>query len=341
MATRPRLKTNRPRLSVCMIVRNEAAVLQRCLDSLDNVFDELCVVDTGSTDDTPAIALRLGAKVESHTDCNGPDGRIEDFARARNHALAMSTGEWILQIDADEVLLQGHAHIRRHMAQGQQDEVGIRMRSRGAEWISGRLFRRTQGLHYRSRIHEYLVHEGRFAIDPRITIENRESKLGKESASERNMRLCLLAIQDEPGEARNYHYLGNEYRELQRLDEAIASYRQALALDTFQVGRFHTAYYLAVCHLLKADWDEALDAAFAALRIDPRYAEGPCLLGDIYYSMGQPAFARQWYRAALVHRRPPADAVLATQAWAYGEHPREQLRKLGAISAGRVSAFSP
>lgn len=318
----------RPRLSVCMIVRDEAAVLERCLDSLRGIHDELCIVDTGSRDTTAEIARSRGARVVSYTDCNGSDGRIVDFAAARNAALAMATGDWVLQIDADEVLAAGHTRIRRHIADNAADVVTVRMLSNGARWMSGRLFRRVAGARYRSRVHEYLDHAGTSVADARISIENLQNKTGKESSSERNIRLLALATQDEPDEARNFHYLGNEYRELQRFDEAIACYQTALRLGNYRVGLFHTAYYLAVCHLLKADWPAALDTAFHAVRIDPRYAEGHCLLGDIYSSTGLHGHARQWYRCALSVKHPPADAVLAVQAWAYQSHPRARLARL-------------
>ena len=84
-----------------------------------------------------------------------------------------------------------------------------------------------------------------------------------------------------------------------------------------------------MCHLLKSDWPRALGAAFQALQIDPRYAEAHCLLGDIYSSTGQNDFARQWYLSALSVKRPPADAVMCIQDWAYGEHPRQRLAALG------------
>lgn len=308
-----------------MIVRNEAAVLGRCLDSLDGIYDELCIVDTGSHDATPAIARQYGAQLQSLDSCNGPDGKILDFAAARNAALALAGGDWILQIDADEVLCSGHARILRHVRANKVDQVGVLMQSNGARWSSGRLFRRLEGAYYRSRVHEYLVHSGSFVKDNSILIDNRQQKQGKESSAERNIRLLHLATRDEPDEARNFHYLGNEYREAHRFDEAIACYDTALSKNNYQVARFHTAYYLAVCHLLKANWPRALDAAFQALQIDPRYAEAHCLLGDIYSRTGQNDFARQWYLSALSVKRPPPDAVMCIQGWAYSEHPRQRL----------------
>jgi tetratricopeptide (TPR) repeat protein len=80
-----------------MIVKNEAAILSKCLSSVKNVVDEMVVVDTGSIDRTPNIAAQFGAKVHHFQWCN-------DFSAARNAALKYVTGDWILVLDADETL---------------------------------------------------------------------------------------------------------------------------------------------------------------------------------------------------------------------------------------------
>jgi len=84
-------------LSVCMIVKNEALTLERCLLSLQGVADEIIVVDTGSTDNTVEIAESFGAKIFSFAWDN-------DFSHARNESLRHAQGKWILVIDADEYL---------------------------------------------------------------------------------------------------------------------------------------------------------------------------------------------------------------------------------------------
>ena len=88
------------KVSLCMIVKDEAALIGRCLESAKPYVDEICVVDTGSTDNTIAIAESFGARMAS---IPWPD----DFAEARNHSLDMATGDWILVLDADEVLRAG------------------------------------------------------------------------------------------------------------------------------------------------------------------------------------------------------------------------------------------
>lgn len=85
------------RLSVCMIVKDEEAVLERCLESVRGIADEIIIVDTGSTDATKAIAKRYTDKIYDYVWTN-------DFAAARNESLKHATGKWILVLDADEYL---------------------------------------------------------------------------------------------------------------------------------------------------------------------------------------------------------------------------------------------
>ena len=85
------------KLSLCAIVKNEEKSLPQCLESVKDVVDEIIILDTGSTDKTVEIAERLGAQVEHFQWC-------DDFAVARNEALKYVRGEWVLVLDADEVL---------------------------------------------------------------------------------------------------------------------------------------------------------------------------------------------------------------------------------------------
>lgn len=84
-------------LSVCMIVRDEAARLAAAIESVRGIADEIVVVDTGSTDETPRLAATMGARVATF-----PWG--DDFAAARNHSFSLAQGEWIFFLDADQRL---------------------------------------------------------------------------------------------------------------------------------------------------------------------------------------------------------------------------------------------
>ncbi|MFB5685249.1 glycosyltransferase family 2 protein, partial [Paenibacillus terreus] len=86
---------SQPSISLCMIVRNEEKYLPKCLSSVQRIVDEIIIVDTGSTDDTVAIAKSFGAKVIQMPWQNS-------FADARNRGFDEATGDWILWLDADE-----------------------------------------------------------------------------------------------------------------------------------------------------------------------------------------------------------------------------------------------
>lgn len=85
------------KISTCLIVKNEADNIGRCLDSIKDISNEIIVVDTGSTDNTKEIALKIGAKIFDYQWDN-------NFSKAKNYALSKATGDWIVFPDADEYL---------------------------------------------------------------------------------------------------------------------------------------------------------------------------------------------------------------------------------------------
>lgn len=145
-------------LSVILIVKNEAAVIRRCLESVAWA-DEIIVLDSGSTDATVKICRDCKARVEVTADWPG-------FGRQKNRALDLATGDWVLSIDADEWVTEGlRGEIQAAMAMpGAQDAFRMpRLSSycgrfmRHSGWWPGyvtRLFRRG-----RARFSDKLVHE--------------------------------------------------------------------------------------------------------------------------------------------------------------------------------------
>ena len=85
-------------ISLCMIVKNEEEVLGRCLDSAAGLVDEVVIVDTGSTDGTKGVAL-------SYTDRVYDFPWTDDFAAARNFAFSKGRMDYLMWLDADDVLL--------------------------------------------------------------------------------------------------------------------------------------------------------------------------------------------------------------------------------------------
>ena len=84
-------------ISLCMIVKNEEKILERCLDSVADLVDEIVIADTGSTDATREIARRYTEKVYDFP-------WTDDFSAARNFVFSRATQEYIYSADADEVL---------------------------------------------------------------------------------------------------------------------------------------------------------------------------------------------------------------------------------------------
>ena len=96
-------------ISLCMIVKDEEAMIARCLQAARDAVEEIIVVDTGSTDRTVEIAESLGARVLHHE----WDG---DFSAARNVSFEAATGDWVMYLDADEVLVADDVRRLRALA---------------------------------------------------------------------------------------------------------------------------------------------------------------------------------------------------------------------------------
>lgn len=90
---------NRPKLSLCMIVKNESNYIGKCLESVKDIADEIIIVDTGSTDNTKEIVSKYTDKIYDFK-------WVNDFAKARNYSFRKATGQYIMWLDADDILLE-------------------------------------------------------------------------------------------------------------------------------------------------------------------------------------------------------------------------------------------
>jgi glycosyltransferase involved in cell wall biosynthesis len=190
-----------------MIVRDEARSIARCLDSVRDAVDELVVVDTGSVDDTVALAEAAGATVHHFT-------WVDDFAQARNAALGHTSGDWVVVIDADEWLAEGAEAIAalRETEPTFAGIVDVASRT-DAERVSSTPILRVlpAGVRYTGRVHEQPEYDGpervlpvRFDHDGYVS-EQRELKAG------RNRRLLELALGEEPENAYLWFQLASDF----------------------------------------------------------------------------------------------------------------------------------
>jgi cytochrome P450/predicted O-linked N-acetylglucosamine transferase (SPINDLY family) len=229
----------RPQISLCMIVKNEESNLTACLNSAAHLVDEIVVVDTGSTDNTKAVATSMGARVVDFT-------WSEDFAAARNESLRHARGKWIFYLDADERIDPDNQQRLRDLFAGLEDEnTAYTMRQlspaktrTGLAFLVGmvRLFRNNPRLRWQYRIHEQilpaLMRCGTEIRQTEITIEH----LGYQDADrlisklERNLHLSRLEYAEHPDDPFILFNLGFVYLELEQAGEALPLLRRSLEL---------------------------------------------------------------------------------------------------------------
>lgn len=228
-----------PRLSVCIIARNEEAFLPACLRSVAPLAPQTVVVDTGSEDNTPALARAAGAEVVSFA-------WRDDFSAARNASIACATGEWILVLDADEELTPEAAQtLPEEMADARVIAYRLPLFEAspphdGPHYVP-RLFRNVPEAHYTGRIHEQ-VFPSLEPVREKLGLENRLGRTrilhhGYSGGVARNREkaarnLCLLEreLAERPADANLLMNYGLELVRNGQPDEGLVAYRQAFGL---------------------------------------------------------------------------------------------------------------
>jgi tetratricopeptide (TPR) repeat protein len=230
----------RPRISLCMICKNEERFLDDCLRRAAAAVDEIVLVDTGSTDQTLAIAERHGARVL----------RVpwtDDFSAPRNAGLQAATGDWILVLDADEMLEDGAAGRIRQLVED-AGVAGYHLRFRnvytGGKTIGVlmvRLFRNLPGVRYANRIHEQVtpsllaaaIASGLILSIADVEVAHygyTDELMRGRSKDERNERLFRLQLAEHPDDLYSLYKYGDFLRRLEGRDaEVIAVLERAFA----------------------------------------------------------------------------------------------------------------
>lgn len=234
-------------ISACYIVKNEAENLPRSVRSLQGCFDELIVADTGSTDNTPAVAKDLGAKVY-HYEWQG------DFAAARNFALSKAKGDWILFFDADEYFAGGRS-IREYLTkleerEPQAEAVVISLSNIDELNLPPmkviRMFRNRSDIRYTGVVHELVGRaEGRLNIvdaDGMQFIHTGYVQANMQWKIQRNLDLIHKDIEKNGDNPKYYYYLAECHFGLRQYDKSL--YYILKALDTslkyyYELGNYY------------------------------------------------------------------------------------------------------
>lgn len=292
-------------IALCMIAKNEESWIARAISSVKPIINEIIVVDTGSSDQTKQIAQAHGARVLDFAWC-------DDFSAARNFSIAQAKSDWILILDADEVIasqdLQAlktlcekggvcYRFFQRHYTDDarlsgfrpcsgefpelEQDQAGY--------FESGcvRLFPNFEGIEYRGAVHE-LVEQSIGELNRHAILESSirihhygHSAAIKKSKNKSSLYTPLGAKKTElsPQDWKNFFELGVEHNCNLRYAQSVAAFKQSLALNPSYISSWINMGY-ALCEL--GELDQAIEAQQSALKLDPRAAEAHCNLGVAY-----------------------------------------------------------
>jgi glycosyltransferase involved in cell wall biosynthesis len=216
-----------------MIVRNEREHLANCLGAVRGWADEIIVVDTGSNDGTQALAAEFGAEVVQTT-------WADDFSLARNLGLDRARGEWILVLDADEVLRAEDRESITRLLAGRKPQIAFRLwqKSSSDGGRTGmivpivRLFPKVPAVRYEWPIHEQVETSlGRAGIpieDTRIEILHYgyADPVRNKAKQQRNRAILRRQIDEGNGTALTWFLLGGAHLDLGELESALAAYTE-------------------------------------------------------------------------------------------------------------------
>lgn len=304
-------KLKKIKISACMIVKNEEAVISRCINSYKAVVDEIIVVDTGSVDKTREIAMGLNAKVY---DFKWDD----DFAAAKNFALDKATGDWVIFLDADEYfsddlaknipnLIQKYGKENRKIILAKMLNIDEDDGEILCDFLQARIFKNEIGIRYVGRIHESLK-STREKIEA-VLVEEKELKIihtgyskriTKEKA-ERNLNLLLKELEQGNTDPRLYSYIATSYSTLNQPKKAIEYSKKYLSSGAKMDGMDSKLYYLLIADMMAvdSDFDEVYGVIKEALE---KFRDNPmpyAYLGQLYYAQKEYQNAIEAFEKAI------------------------------------------
>lgn len=291
-------------ISLCLIVRNEQSTLGRCLDSVRDAVDDIVVVDTGSTDGTKEVARR-------YTDRIFDFRWIDDFAAARNFSFDQAQADYILWLDADDVLLdEDHAKLIRlkaemtpsvdavsmiyHYAFDEYGNVTMSLRR-------NRLVNRRNGFKWHGPVHEYLAVSGQIANSDIVVTHRRVH-----AQSDRNLTIFEnRMLRGDSFSPRDLYYYANELLDHGLREKAADMYEQFL-----QTGQGWSEDIISACLKLSDIYDFLGQPDKRLLLLwktfdygEPR-GEACCRLGSYFMERESFEEATFWYRLATKLEKP-------------------------------------
>ncbi|MCU6793726.1 glycosyltransferase [Paenibacillus sp. WQ 127069] len=312
---------NKITVSLCMIVKNEEQTLDRCLSSVSDLVDEIIIVDTGSDDQTKQIARKYTDRVFEFV-------WVNDFSKARNYAFSQATQEYILWLDADDVILPTDAEKFKELLAGLEwtvdsvsmnyilarDEYGNVMTS----LRRNRLVKREKRFQWIGFVHEYLQVAGNIHYaDINITHDRMHGN------SDRNLH--IYENHEATGElfsSRDLFYYGNELADHRLWERAMEKYDQFLQRpDGWVEDRIRACGRAADCAAELGCINEAKAKALQSFVYALPRAEICCRLGHLHIKEEKFEDAIFWYKLATELKKPTDSfAILQHSNWTWVPH---------------------
>lgn len=290
-----------PKISACIIARDESSTIEDCLKSIRPHVDEIVCVDTGSVDGTPEIARKHADIVEVFLDCNDPQsGLIEDFSLARNRSFELASHEWAFWVDADDIV-EGAEHLRRLAASAKADLVQFLFPYDYAFSVDGvcvnrhyreRLMRPRSKLRWTSPVHEGCLLTENPAGSTRllthsdlVRVIHRSQQSKKPRETERNLRILKKYVEKNgEGDVRALYYLGLEYGIHGNLGDSMRVLKRYVELAKWDDEKCCALLKLAEHYRAIGDHGTAIEWATKAL-VEKSWTEPYWALLKSFYSL--------------------------------------------------------
>jgi glycosyltransferase involved in cell wall biosynthesis len=297
-----------------MIVKNEAPVIRRCLDSVRPLIDHWVIVDTGSTDGTQDIIRDCLRDVPGEVF----ERPWQGFAHNRSEALALARGrcDYVFFIDADEVLEIAADFVLPEL---NADSYDLRILYGGCSYTRKQLVRDALPWRYEGVVHEYIAcEEARTnAFLPGLqTVPHRDGARARDPETyRRDARLLEQALAEDPTNARNVFYLAQSYRDAKNLELALQTYLRRAAMGGWADETWCSLYQAAqLKERLEHPWPEVEEAYLAACRYDASRAGPFYRIAMHYQDKREYVSALRFLGPALQVPRPDDHRLFVEQA---------------------------
>lgn len=283
-------------LSVCLIVKDEEAVISRCLKCVQKFADEIIVVDTGSADKTVEEVKKFTDKVYYYK-------WNDNFAEARNYAFEKATGDYIMWLDADDVVPDGDCLKIKKLIENADFDMAFLPYVSGSDegvktfvYYRERIFRRSGNYRFRGAVHEAVTPQGNIVYSD-AEIWHKKLKAGN---SLRNLNILQKRIASGISlEEREKFYYGRELLSNSMYKEAIAVLEDFLRGNGWIENKIEACINLYGAYTAVGDNDGALSALLKSFTLAEPRSEACCILGWHFFEQNNVNCAIYWYQRAL------------------------------------------